>query len=119
MADGFPMPVCHFKRANFSQVFSGEAGYGYCASKGETYDGFKGNVLINSDGIITEMTATRANIDERESLWDLLGGIHGMVIADKGLIGADYQNELLRCANINLQTAVRSKYGGKSKPKIS
>ena len=41
------------------------------------------------------MTATRANIDERESLWDLLGGIHGMVIADKGLIGADYQNELL------------------------
>ena len=118
MADGFPMPVCHFKRANFSQVFSGEAGYGYCASKGETYDGFKGNVLINSDGIITEITATRANIDERESLWDLLGGIHGMVIADKGLIGADYQNELLRCANINLQTAVRSNMEENRSPKF-
>ena len=52
-------------------------------------------------GIITEITATRAN-------WDLLGEIHGMVIADKGLIGADYQNELRRCTNINLQTALRS-----------
>jgi IS5 family transposase len=108
MADGFPMPVCHFRRANFSQVFAGEAAYGYCASKGETYYGFKGNLLINSDGVITEITATQANIDERESLWDLVGGVHGMIIADKGLIGADYQNELLQCTGINLQTAVRS-----------
>jgi hypothetical protein len=35
ISDGFPVPVCHFRRANFSQVFSGEATYGYCASKGE------------------------------------------------------------------------------------
>jgi hypothetical protein len=41
LADGFPIPICHFRRANFSQIFSGEATYGYCASKGETYYGFK------------------------------------------------------------------------------
>lgn len=35
LADGFPMPVCHFKRAGFSHIFAGEADYGYCASKGE------------------------------------------------------------------------------------
>lgn len=108
LSDGFPMPVCHFKRAYFSSIFSGEATYGYCASKGETYYGFKGNVLINSEGVITEMTATPANIDERDSLWDLIDEVHGMVIADKGLIGADYRNELQQFAQIDLQTAVRS-----------
>ena len=108
LADGFPMPVCHFKRANFSQVFAGEASYGYCASKSETYYGFKGNLLINSEGIVTAVTVTQANIDERESLWDLVDGIHGTIIADKGLIGADYKNELYQHTGIDLQTAVRS-----------
>lgn len=107
LSDGFPMPVCHFKRANFSQVFAGEAAYGYCASKGETYYGFKGNLLINSEGIITSVTVTQANIDERESLWDLVDGIHGTIIADKGLIGVDYKNELHKFTGIDLQTAVR------------
>lgn len=51
-SDGFPMPFCHFKRAYFSRLLNGEAEYGYCASKGETDYGFKGNVLINSEGII-------------------------------------------------------------------
>ncbi len=108
LADGFPMPVCHFKRANFSQIFAGEAAYGYCASKGETYYGFKGNLLVNSEGIITAVTVTQANIDERESLWDLVDGIHGTIIADKGLIGADYKNELHKFTGIDLETAVRS-----------
>lgn len=36
MTDGFPIPVCHFKRAYFSRIFEGDAAYGYCASKGET-----------------------------------------------------------------------------------
>lgn len=94
IADGFPVPVCHFRRANFSRVFEGEATYGYCASKAETYYGFKGNLLINSDGIITEITLSQAHVDERESLWDLVNGVHGMIIANKGLIGSDYQNEL-------------------------
>jgi hypothetical protein len=108
LADGFPMPVCHFRRANFSQIFAGEAAYGYCASKGETYYGFKGNLLINSEGVIAAITVTQANIDERESLWDLVDGIYGMIIADKGLIGVDYKNELYQFTGIDLQTAVRS-----------
>jgi hypothetical protein len=53
LSDGFPMPDCHFKRAYFSCIFADETEYGYCASKGETYYGFKGNILINSEGVIT------------------------------------------------------------------
>ncbi len=108
LSDGFPMPVCHFKRARFSRIFSGEADYGYCASKGETYYGFKGNLLINSEGVITSITATQAHVDERDSLWDLIDEIRGLLIADKGLIGAEFQAELRQFAHVNLQTAVRS-----------
>jgi IS5 family transposase len=108
MCDGLPMPVCHFKRAHFSRIFRGEAAYGYCASKEEKYYGFKGNVLINSEGVIAGLTVAAANIDERESLWDLLGEIRGMLIADRGLIGAEYQEELRQFAGVNLQTALRS-----------
>ena len=88
MADGFPMPVCKFKRAKFSSVFKGLANYGYCASKAETYYGFKGNVMINSECVIANLTVAAANIDERESLWDITENIRGLVIADKGLIGS-------------------------------
>jgi Transposase DDE domain len=68
MADGLPIPVCKFARANFSRIFEGDAAYGYWASKKETYYGFKGNVSISSERIITGITVTPANIDERESL---------------------------------------------------
>ncbi len=64
--------------------------------------------VYSSTGIITEITVTPANVDERESLWDLVNEIRGMIIADKGLIGADYQNELWQFAHVDLQTAARS-----------
>jgi hypothetical protein len=108
LSDGFPMLVCQFKRAYFSKVFKGEASYGYCASKDEKYYGFKGNVAINSEGIITGMTVTAANVDERDSLWDIVGSIKGMLIADKGLIGTDFKQELHEHTGLNLQTAVRA-----------
>lgn len=69
IADGFPLPLCKFKRSHFSLIFKGIAAYGYCASKAETYYGFKGNIAINSLGVISNITFTPANIDERESLW--------------------------------------------------
>lgn len=54
------------------------------------------------------MTATAANVDERDSLWDLINDIHGMLIADKGSIGADYRDEINRYTYVDLQTAVRA-----------
>lgn len=64
--------------------------------------------MINSEGTITELTVTAANVDERDSLWELIPGISGMIIADKGLIGADYQEELRCFGGVTMQTAVRS-----------
>lgn len=52
VVDGFPLLVCHFRRAHFSKIFRGSAAYGHCASKAQTYYGFKGLLLIDERGVI-------------------------------------------------------------------
>ncbi|WP_052133279.1 IS982 family transposase [Piscirickettsia salmonis] len=94
MADGFPIAVCHLSRAKNCELFSDSVSYGYCASKSERYYGFKGNLVINSTGLIVGMTATAAQIDERVSLWDILGHAKNLLIADKGFIGDAYHQEV-------------------------
>jgi hypothetical protein len=51
----------------------------------------KKNGLINSEGVITDITVIPANIDERGPLCDLILNKTGMAIADKRLIGAAYK----------------------------
>lgn len=105
--DGFPMPVCHFKRAGFSKDFRGEAAYGYCAAKEETYYGFKGHLMISLSGVATKFTIAPGNIDERDVLPELTEDIFGLLIADKGLIRPELKEELER-QGIDLQTPLRS-----------
>ena len=42
LAEGFPLPVCHFARAARCRLFRGEAACGHCASKGEVHYGLRG-----------------------------------------------------------------------------
>ncbi|MGN7612091.1 IS982 family transposase, partial [Magnetococcales bacterium HHB-1] len=42
IVDGFPIPICHFRRAKRCRSCWEGATYGYCASKDETYYGFHG-----------------------------------------------------------------------------
>lgn len=107
LVDGFPLPVCHLRRAYFSQIFKGDATYGYCASKDEKYYGFKGHVLISISGVISTFSLTAANVDERDALWEMLGGIRGLVIGDKGYISSSLHEELF-IYDIDLQTPFRS-----------
>lgn len=107
LVDGFPVPVCQFARANRCARFKGEAQYGHCAAKKQTYYGFRGQVLIDSNGTITNFTLTPANVDERESLWDLTPSIQGLLIGDKGYISQPLK-EQLAIQHIDLQTPLRS-----------
>jgi hypothetical protein len=86
VTDGFPIPVCNFKRAHFSKIFKGNAAYGYCAAKGQTYYGFKGHLVINSLGVISHFMFAPSNIDERDVLPENIDGISGRLLGDKGLI---------------------------------
>lgn len=106
LIDGFPIPVCEFRRAHFCRSFPGEAGYGYCASKGKTYYGFHGHLNITTDGVITSFCLTAAAVDEREALWDTVNQIYGLLLGDKGYIQAQLKTDLLQEC-IDLQTQLR------------
>ncbi len=107
LIDGIPIPLCCFSRAPRCRSFQGEAAYGYCAAKKETYYGFHGHLLVSATGVITGFSLTPANGSEREALWDIVQPIQGLVIGDKGYLSATLQQEL-RTKNIELETALRS-----------
>lgn len=115
--DGLPMPVCKFARAHFSRIFKGDADYGYCASKKETYYGLHGHLLINSIGVITAGTITAANIDERDVCPELMQDIHGLGIGDKGFIRPELKDELAK-NGIDLETPLRANMKEKRSPRI-
>lgn len=104
--DGLPIPVCKFARAHYSSLFKGEVAYGYCASKKERIYGFRGYIVINSIGVITEATLTKANVDERDACLELVGKIKGLLLGDKGYIRPELQNQLKE-QGLNLETPLR------------
>ena len=84
--DGFPMPVCGFKRAPQAKVFAGLASYGRSATKLGTFYGFRGHLLINAQGLIMGMSVTPAHVDERDVVPELVGHLQGLLLGDKGYI---------------------------------
>lgn len=107
IVDGFPMPVCNFRRAHFSKVFKGQAHYGHCASKNLTYYGFKGHLLINASGAIVGLTVAAANVDEREAFFDLADLVPGKGLGDKGYILRESHKQELREMGVELETPLR------------
>jgi len=106
LVDGFPMPVCKYARASGSRCFKGEAGFSYCAAKDENYYGFEGHVLVSFDGIICGYAFAAANVDERDVLPEMVTGLHGLLIGDKGYIRPSLKQELAK-QGIDLQTSLR------------
>lgn len=115
LIDGFPMPVCRLTRATRSRCFQGEAGYSYCAAKDEKYYGFEGHIIINSQGIISGFTFANASVDERDVVQDMIDGIRGLLIGDKGYIRLLLLEELAQ-QGIELQTPLRKNMND-SRPK--
>ena len=107
IVDGFPMPVCLFARAKWCQLFKGEADYGYCATKQETYYGFEGHIIISLQGQIVGYTLTSASVDERDALWDMAKAIRGVLFGDKGYIRPLLKTELAAQEEIWLETPLR------------
>ena len=103
IVDSMPIPVCKFGRAHFSKCFKGEASFGKCASKKETYFGFKFHALTSIDGFITDFVITPANIDDRNAIWDLCDKYRSIsIIGDKGYVNKRLTPELKSKRNIDL-----------------
>ena len=92
--DGFPMPVCGFKRASQSKVFRGLASFGSSATKLGTFYGFRGHLLINAQGMIMGLEVAAANIDERDVVPELVIGLQGYLLGDKGYIRQALKEDL-------------------------
>jgi hypothetical protein len=104
--DGFPISVCHFARARRGKLFKGEAGYGRCSSKNEVYFGFKGHLVINGSGLISSLMITPANVEEHQPVEELVKGMSGILIGDKGFISNDLKERLKR-TNVALETPLK------------
>ena len=74
--------------------------------KSSTY-GLHGHRLITFDGVITARTVTAATGDEREALWELTKGVRGLVMGDKGFLGAFLRADLAT-VGIDRQTPLRT-----------
>ena len=108
IVDGFPMPTAHFKRSQQSKNFKGEAGYGFCASKSETYYGFKGHLLVDIEGNIAGFTLTEAAGSERDAVWELMAHKNDrLLLGDKGYLSSQLSHDLYREQGITLETPVR------------
>lgn len=71
IVNSMPIYACKFGRAHFHKTFKGVAAYGKCASKKETYYGFKLHTFITLVGHLTDYLLTSANVDDRIVLWNL------------------------------------------------
>ena len=104
--DGFPIPVCLFVRARRKSCFKGVAGYGRCTAKKSVYFGFKGHLVITLSGIISKFALTPANTEEHQLVEEITTSIYGLVIGDKGFIGADLKKRLKQ-RGVNLETPLK------------
>jgi hypothetical protein len=108
LIDGFPLPVCHVARARRCRTFREGSAKGYCAAKDEYYWGLHGSIVISLSGGITGKTATAAPMDEREALFEVLHGIQGLLIGDKGYSSQKLHDELIVYHPIDLETPLRA-----------
>lgn len=96
IVDSIPIPVCKFGRAHFHVTFRGHgATYGRCASKKETYLGYKLHLLATLDGFITDAVLTSSNVDDRAAVWDLTNAYRNITLfGDKGYSGESFAKAL-------------------------
>jgi len=96
IADSFPLEVCKFGRAHFCRTFKFEgAKYGYCASKKQTYFGYKVHALTTVDGAVMIFEITPANVDDRNALRDMTSDFTDFysVFGDKGYVDKNLEQE--------------------------
>ena len=90
--DSTSIAVCHPKKINRNQVFSGLAKLGK-STKGWFY-GFKLHLVINSCGEITGVSLTAGNADDRSVVDSVTKHITGLLFGDKGYIKQELFDQL-------------------------
>jgi Transposase DDE domain len=82
--DSTSLKVCHNRRIHSHKVFAG------CARRGKTsvdwFFGFKLHLVINDRGELLSLRLTPGNVDDRQPVPELVKGLFGKLIGDKGYV---------------------------------
>ena len=110
--DSKPVKVCQNARASRCAFgrdgFERAPAWGYCASQGMHYYGYKLHALCGISGVIHSYDMTAANVHDLHYLKDVVWEYHDcMLLGDKGYLSAPIQQNLFETANITLDVPYR------------
>lgn len=104
--DSTSLKVCHNRRIFNHRVFEG------IAQRGKTsvdwFYGFKLHLVINDRGELLNVALTTGNVDDRKPVRELLRGLKGKFVGDKGYLSKDLASDL-RADGIVLLTKFKRK----------
>jgi hypothetical protein len=102
--DSTPMAVCHNLRERKHKTFKG------LAAKGKTstgwFFGFKLHMIFNTKGEIIRLVVTPGNVNDRKPVLDMMKGITGKLLGDKGYLSQNLFNQLFN-RGVKLITKIR------------
>jgi hypothetical protein len=113
--DSMIMKACHIKREKQHRVFRGLAAKS--RSSIGWFFGFKLHLVINDRGELMAFKLTAANVDDRTPVPDLVRGLVGKLVGDKGYISQKLFDELYQ-QGLQLVTRIKKNMKNKLMPLI-
>jgi hypothetical protein len=111
LIDSLPVPVCRFARAYRCRAFRGLAAFGYDPVAHQTYYGLRLHLRVAWPGAITAATLAPANEADLAVAPQLLAGLTGWALGDKGYWSPSLRAELAP-AGLDLIAPPRGKSPG-------
>ena len=110
--DSKPVKVCQNARAKRCAMgrdnVKAAPDWGYCASQGMHYYGYKLHAICGIRGVIHSFDMTAASVHDIHYLNDVRWEYHDcMMLGDKGYLSAEVQKNLFEVANITLEVPYR------------
>ena len=111
--DSRPIEVCRVARGKRCKMgrdgdFSKAPDFGYCASQGCYFFGYKLHALCGLSGVIHSYDLSKASVHDIHYIKDIKSIYHDCsIIGDKGYIGTEVQLDLFETANIRLECPYR------------
>lgn len=125
MVDSIPVPVAHIAREYSTSVcrkqFRTAPDKGYSAVLGQYFIGYKLHVVLTLDGVYHSMELTKASVHDSQYLKEIKhSGLRNcLLLADKGYLSSQGQQELFYRNGIELQTPMRRNQSGyRTWPKV-
>jgi Transposase DDE domain len=94
LIDSLPVPVCRFARAYRCRAFRGLAAFGYDPVAHQTYYGLRLHLRVAWPGVITAATLAPASEADLAVAPQLLAGLAGWALGDKGYRSPSLRAEL-------------------------